>query len=90
VRAADLHRWQGRVLVTLGDAGAAEPLRRALASGLPSTRHRAAVHADLAIALHAGRPAEAAQHARTARELAAGIGSARIPARLAELGGPGP
>jgi transcriptional regulator with XRE-family HTH domain len=86
VRPADLHRWQGRVLVTLGDAGAAEPLRRALAAGLPSTRHRAAVHADLAMALHAGRPAEAAEHARTARELAAGIGSARIPARLAELG----
>ena len=65
----------GRVLVTLGDPGRAEPLRRALAAGPRSARHRAAVHADLALALHAERRQEAAAHARTARQLATGIGS---------------
>ena len=86
VELADLHRWHGRVLVTLGDQDAPEPLRRALAAGQRSTRHRAAVHADLALALQADQPAEAAAHARTARQLAIGIGSTRIAARLAGLG----
>jgi hypothetical protein len=84
---ADVHRWHGRVLVTLGDPGAVEPLRRALQSGPRSARNRAAVHADLALSLHPAQPQEAANHARTARQLAAGIGSERIPARLAKLGG---
>jgi transcriptional regulator with XRE-family HTH domain len=87
VELVDLHRWQGRVLVTLGDTGAEAPLQRALAEGPRSTRQRAAVHADLALALHVDRPEEAEAHARTARRLAAGIGSERIVARLAELGG---
>jgi transcriptional regulator with XRE-family HTH domain len=89
VELADLHRWQGRVLVTLGDPDAPEPLRQALDAGPRSARHRAEVHADLALALHAGRPQEAAAHARTARRLATGIGSARITARLSALGNPG-
>ena len=84
---ADLHRWHGRALVTLGDPDAVEPLRRALAGDPRSTRDRAAVHADLALTLHGARPEEAASHASTARRLAAGIGSERIPGRLASLGG---
>uniref|UniRef100_UPI001C5CD585 hypothetical protein n=1 Tax=Pseudonocardia nigra TaxID=1921578 RepID=UPI001C5CD585 len=88
VELADLHRWHGRTLVTLGDAAAVHPLRQALTAGPRSARHRAAVHADLAIALAADRPDEAAEHARRARELAAGIGSHRIPARLSALGRP--
>jgi transcriptional regulator with XRE-family HTH domain len=86
VELVDLHRWQGRVLVTLGDAGAVRPLRRALDAEPRSARHRAAVHADLALTLHAERPVEAEAHARTARQLATGIGSERIAARLAGLG----
>jgi transcriptional regulator with XRE-family HTH domain len=85
----DVERWHGRALVDLGDRPAAvAPLRRALrADGLP-VRHRAGVHADLAIALADGHPEESAEHARTARELARGIGSARTAARLGRLGGP--
>lgn len=82
VELADLHRWHGRVLVTLGDPGAVGPLQQALAAAPRSTRHRAAIHADLAITLRAHRPEEAAAHADTARKLAVGIGSERIPARL--------
>jgi hypothetical protein len=88
VELSDLHRWQGRVLVTLGDADAAVPLQRALATGLRSARHRAAVHADLALALQHERPLEAAEHAGTARQLATVIGSERIAARLSALGSP--
>ncbi len=86
VELADLHRWQGRVLVELGDQDAVEPLRRALAAGPRSTRHRAAVHADLALVLRDDRPQESAEHASAARRLATGIGSQRIAARLAGLG----
>ena len=82
---ADLPRWQGRVLVTLGDPGAVEPLRLALHAEPRSVRHRAAVHADLALALQPDQPQEAARHARTARQLATGIGSTRIAARLSAL-----
>jgi len=88
VELADLHRWQGRVLVTLGDEGALEPLQQALDGEPRSARHRAAVHADLALTLQAERPRDAAAHARTARQLATGIGSARIAARLSTLGSP--
>jgi hypothetical protein len=82
---ADLHRWHGRTLVTLGDADAVGPLEQALASAPRSARHRAAVHADLALALAAHRPHDAAEHARRARELARRIGSAQVSARLATL-----
>jgi len=88
VELADLHRWQGRVLVTLRDEGALEPLQKALDGEPRSARHRAAVHADLALTLQAERPRDAAAHARTARQLATGIGSARIAARLSTLGSP--
>ena len=88
VELADLHRWQGRVLVTLRDEGALEPLQQALDGEPRSARHRAAVHADLALTLQAERPRDAAAHARTARQLATGIGSARIAARLSTLGSP--
>ena len=88
VELGELHRCQGRVLVTLTDPAAVEPLEQALATAPRSTRHRAAVHADLALALHDHRPGEAAHHATMARRLAAGIGSERIRARLAVLGSP--
>lgn len=84
VEPADLHRWHGHVLLTLGDAGAVEPLRRALAAAPRSARHRAAVHADLARALATAEPDTAAEHAREARALAERIGSERIRARIAE------
>ncbi|GAA1238333.1 helix-turn-helix domain-containing protein [Pseudonocardia alaniniphila] len=82
---ADLHRWHGRTLVALGDAEAVGPLERALDPAPRSARHRAAVHADLALALAAHRPEDAAEHARRARELALRIGSEQVGARLAAL-----
>lgn len=86
VELSDLHRWRGRVLVTLQDPAAEEPLRHALQATPRAARHRAAVHADLALALQTRAPQESARHAATARRLAAGIGSTRIPARLDALG----
>ncbi|WP_433275486.1 helix-turn-helix domain-containing protein [Pseudonocardia xinjiangensis] len=88
VELADLHRWHGRTLVELGDATAVGPLERALASAPRSVRHRAAVHADLALALAPARPLDAAEHARRARELARRIGSEQTTARLAALSPP--
>jgi transcriptional regulator with XRE-family HTH domain len=85
VELADLHRWHGRTLVALGDATAVGPLEQALASAPRSVRHRAAVHADLALALAPDRPSDAAEHARRARELALRIGSEQTTARLAAL-----
>jgi transcriptional regulator with XRE-family HTH domain len=85
VELADLHRWHGRTLVALGDATAVGPLEQALASAPRSVRHRAAVHADLALALAPDRPSDAAEHARRARELALRIGSEHTTARLAAL-----
>jgi transcriptional regulator with XRE-family HTH domain len=85
VELADLHRWHGRALVAMGDAAAVGPLEQALADAPRSARHRAAVHADLALALAVEHPEAAAGHARTAREIARGIGSRRIVARLADL-----
>lgn len=83
VEVADLHRWRGHALVTLRDPAAVGPLESALAAAPRSVRHRAALHADLALVLAAAdRPDEAAEHARTARSLATRIGSRRIPARL--------
>jgi transcriptional regulator with XRE-family HTH domain len=83
VELVDLDRWHGHALTVLGDPAAADPLRRALAAPPRSVRHRAAVHADLALALAAEHPDDAAAHARTARALAERIGSARTEARLA-------
>lgn len=83
VELVDLHRWHGRALVDLGDAGAADPLGRALAARHRSIRARADVHADLALALRATQPDAAAEHAATARRLARSIGSERVAARLA-------
>ncbi len=85
VEPADLDRWHGHALTVLGDPTAAQPLRRALAAPPRSVRHRAAVHADLALTLAADHPHDAAAHARAARELAERIGSTRTEARLSAL-----
>jgi hypothetical protein len=90
VEVADLDRWHGHALAVLGDPAAARPLRRALAAPPRSVRHRAAVHADLALALAAEHPDDAASHARTARELAERIGSTRTQERLAARRPPRP
>lgn len=78
----DLRRRKGHALALLGDPSAAGPLAGALAAEPPSTRHRAELHADLAVTLSARDPDAAADHARQARALAIRIGSKRIPARL--------
>lgn len=84
IEVADLHRWRGHALVTLHDPAAVTPLENALAAGPRSARHRAALHADLALALTAAqRDEEACAHARAARRLATRIGSLRTTARLA-------
>jgi hypothetical protein len=85
IEVADLDRWHGHALAVLGDPSAAHALRRALDAVPRSARHRAAVHADLALALASEHPEHAAAHARDARELAERIGSARTEARLAAL-----
>jgi transcriptional regulator with XRE-family HTH domain len=85
VELVDLDRWHGHALAVLGDPAAAGPLRRALAAPPRSVRHRAAVHADLALTLAPEHPQDSAVHARAARELAERIGSARTEARLAAL-----
>lgn len=87
IELADLHRWHGRALVALGQDSAVTPLLRALDARPRSVRHRAALHADLATALETRSPVDAAAHARTARDLAARIGSQRIVARLDRPGG---
>jgi transcriptional regulator with XRE-family HTH domain len=80
---ADLDRWHGHALVDLGDDAAVATLDRALTGHRPAARDRAAIHADLAVALRVERPEAAAEHAAAARELATAIGSQRIAARLA-------
>lgn len=82
---ADVDRWWGHALVDLGERGAVEPLHRALSTAPVSARDRAALHADLAVALADEQPARAAAHARTARDLATRIGSERVAARLVKL-----
>lgn len=82
VEILDLNRRRGHALALLGDPAAAEPLAGALAAEPTSTRHRAELHADLAVTLSAREPGSAAEHARQARALAARIGSSRVPARL--------
>ena len=65
------------------DASAIEDLRSALRDGGGSARELAGVHIDLAWAHNAvGQPAEAATHARSAREIATRIGSVRLAAQL--------
>ncbi len=80
---AELHRRHGHALATLGDTEATVPLQLALAAGPRTARHRAALHADLATVLAHERPAEAAEHARSARAIALRIGSVRISNQLA-------
>ncbi len=82
VELADLHRWHGRALAALGDTEAVRPLELALEARPRAVRDRAEVHADLASALRAARPVDAAEHARTARQLATSIGAERIAARI--------
>ncbi len=78
----DLQRKKGHALALLGDPAASEPLAGALAAGPTSIRHRAELHADLALTLSARDSDGAAEHARQARALSTRIGSRRIPARL--------
>ncbi|QYN34626.1 helix-turn-helix transcriptional regulator [Pseudonocardia sp. DSM 110487] len=85
VELADLDRWHGHALTVLGDPAAAHPLRRALTAPPRSARHRAAVHADLALTLAVEHPDDAAAHARAAHALAERIGSTRTQERLAAL-----
>jgi transcriptional regulator with XRE-family HTH domain len=85
VELLDLHRQRGHALALLGDPAAPEPLSGALAAEPTSIRHRAELHADLAVTLSAREPEAAAEHARQAREIATRIGSRRIPARLGGL-----
>ncbi len=75
----------GHALLALGDDAEA-PLRRALDSGPVAVRERAALHADLALTLAGRAPGQSAEHARTAADLAARIGSERIAARLRSRG----
>jgi transcriptional regulator with XRE-family HTH domain len=90
VELGDLNRWHGHALTVLGDPSAADPLRRALDAPSRSARHRAALHADLALSLAAEHPDDAAAHARAARELAERIGSARTESVLSALRAPFP
>jgi transcriptional regulator with XRE-family HTH domain len=90
VELADVERWHGHALAVLGDAAAVAPLRRALAAPPRSVRHRAALHADLALALAAQHPEDAVRHARQARTLAERIGSARTQALLSRGGATAP
>jgi transcriptional regulator with XRE-family HTH domain len=71
----------GHALLALGE-DAEEPLRRALDTAPAPVRERAALHADLALTLAGRSPERSAEHARTAADLAARIGSERISARL--------
>lgn len=81
---ADLLRHRGHTrLVMQEDTAAIDDLEEALRSGDSSTRQLGGTHADLARALGAtGRPVEAAEHARSARDIATRIGSLQLAARL--------
>lgn len=83
IELADLHRWHGRALLDLGDPGASDRLERALAAEPRTVRHRAGLHADLALALAGTDGDAAAGHSRQARALAERIGSRQVAARLA-------
>jgi transcriptional regulator with XRE-family HTH domain len=88
IELADLHRARGHALVVLGAPGAAGPLAAALAAGPPAGRARAALHADLAVALAGDAPDQAADHAAAARSLAERIGSVRVARLLDGLPAP--
>jgi transcriptional regulator with XRE-family HTH domain len=76
------HRGHGRRLLR-EDQSAIEDLQRALHDGGGSLREIAGVHVDLVHAHGAiGQRADAARHARSAREIATRIGSARLTAQL--------
>jgi transcriptional regulator with XRE-family HTH domain len=65
------------------DESAIEELRRALRAGGSTARELAGVHLDLAWAHGAiGHESEASSHARSARDIATRIGSARLAAQL--------
>lgn len=82
VELADLHRWHGRALLDLGDPGASDRLESALAAEPRRVRHRAGLHADLALALAGTDGDAAAGHARRARALAERISSRQVADRL--------
>ncbi|MHA6796104.1 tetratricopeptide repeat protein [Pseudonocardia bannensis] len=78
-----VHRWRCAALAGLGDSAAITQLDEVVAGGAGPVRERAALQAELAIALAAhGEAAEAAEHARSARLLAERIGSRRVHSRL--------
>jgi transcriptional regulator with XRE-family HTH domain len=81
---AALHRYRGHGRRLLReDRSAIEDLERALHDGGGSLREIAGVHVDLVHAHGAiGQRADAARHARSAREIATRIGSARLTAQL--------
>jgi hypothetical protein len=81
---AALHRYRGHGRRLLReDRSAIEDLQRALHDGGGSLREIAGVHVDLVHAHGAiGQRADAARHARSAREIATRIGSARLTAQL--------
>jgi transcriptional regulator with XRE-family HTH domain len=83
VEPAEVHGWHGRALLDLGEQGAAARLESALASGPRAVRHRAGLHADLALAMARSDGEAAAEHAHRARALAERIGSRQVTARLA-------
>jgi transcriptional regulator with XRE-family HTH domain len=76
------HRGHARRLLR-EDRSAIEDLQRALHDDSGSSREIAGIHVDLVHAHAAiGQPAEAARHARSAREIATRIGSLRLTAQL--------
>lgn len=76
-----VHRWRGAALAPLGDPEELARLRALVAAPDRPVRQRAALEAELAVALEAqGRPGGA--HARSARLTAGRIGSHRVRARL--------
>ncbi|NMH99051.1 helix-turn-helix domain-containing protein [Pseudonocardia acidicola] len=78
-----VHRWRSTALAGLGDLDALDRLRGAVTGETHPVRERAAMQAELAITLvAAGGAEEGADHARSARLLAARIGSHRVTNRL--------
>lgn len=85
---ANLARWRGNCLATLGADEAIEDLTAALDGdqALTSARAETGLRVDLAIALRQrGDVAESQRHAARAAELASRAGSARQRSRIAKL-----
>ncbi len=81
-----LHRRRSAALAPHGDADALAGLQAVATTDRVPVRERAALRADLALALaHRGAVEDAAAHARQARNLAARIGSDRVRRRLDRL-----